>query len=247
MFNDKYAKVAEDTMNFIWKPENAIQTEYIQKISKYFPQGRLNIDLFHVTCKGELIFEKITSLAAIDKYPNSVILNFASAKNPGGGFLRGTVAQEETLARSSNLYPSLIIHKEFYSNNEPPYYSDKAIYSPHVLFFKNDYGDYTGESKSCSVITCAAPNLNSGDYDLNKVKDEFLNRIAKVLKIAILNEEENIILGAWGCGVFKNPPELVAECFKQILKTYRTCFEKIIFAIPDDTNFNVFKEILDAQ
>lgn len=250
---ERYKKIADDTIEHIWSKENATYTEYISKLSKYYPEGELNFNLndpFKKSQSPRLIVEPITSLEAIHKYgTDMVVLNFASAKHPGGGFLRGAVAQEESLARSSNLYPSLLEQQEFYQNNQPPYYNDKVIYTPDVLFFKDDDGNYVAEEKRCSVITCAAPNLNGGNYDMETVRIEFLKRIEKVLQVAILNEERNIILGAWGCGVFRNPPDMVADCFATVLNIlgYKNYFENIIFAIPtfpDDKNYQAFKNIL---
>ena len=45
------------------------------------------------------------------------VLNFASAKNPGGGFLNGAMAQEESIAASSGLYETLLQHKTYYEVN----------------------------------------------------------------------------------------------------------------------------------
>ena len=70
------------------------------------------------------------------------VLNFASAKNPGGGFLRGASAQEESLARTSSLYLALTEERfinEFYDYNRrgrSGVYSDRLIYSPRVTIFK---------------------------------------------------------------------------------------------------------------
>lgn len=244
--NEKYKQIADDTINHIWSEKNSTYTEYITKLTKYYPPGKIqfNLEDFTPNKNYKIIVERITSLEAIFKYINNdgVILNFASAKNPGGGFLRGTIAQEESLARSSNLYPTLLENDNFYKGNIPPYYNDKIIYSPGILFFKDDYGNYVNE-KSCSVITCAAPNLTGGNFDLKKVKSEFLNRIEKVFQVALLNAEENIILGAWGCGVFRNPPEMVSECFKIMLNKYQDYFKTIIFAIPDD-KFDIFRNVI---
>jgi uncharacterized protein (TIGR02452 family) len=253
---ERYKKIADDTIEHIWSDSEALYTEYISKLTKYYPEGELNFDPddpFHFKKSANIIVEKITSLEAIYKYTDeingTVVLNFASAKHPGGGFLNGAVAQEESLARSSNLYPSLLEQTEFYQNNEAPYYNDKIIYTPDVLFFKDDNGNYVAEEKRCSVITCAAPNLNGGNYDIETVRIEFVKRIEKVLQVAILNEEENIILGAWGCGVFRNPPDMVADCFATVLNIlgYKDFFKNIIFAIPpfpDDKNYQAFKNIL---
>jgi uncharacterized protein (TIGR02452 family) len=70
-------------------------------------------------------------------------------------------------------------------------------------------------------------------------------RFNKVLNSAIENNQRNIILGAWGCGVFKNPPEVNAQIFKNVINRYPTFFDDVIFAIPDDKNFQIFKDILE--
>jgi len=103
------------------------------------------------------------------------ILNYASAKNPGGGFLNGAVAQEECLARSSTLYPALLTCKQFYENwkhstthtsstssledsGSANVYTDRIIYSTNVCFFRNDAGDLLDVPYYADVITCASIN-----------------------------------------------------------------------------------------
>jgi len=242
MKRDELREMGLDTFNYIYENENLI-TEYLINLTKYYPEGKIHSnkeydsDLF-------ISIERLTSLEAIQKYKEDyTILNFASAKTPGGGFLRGAQAQEETLARSSNLYMSLVSKKKFYDNPTAPYYTDRVIYSPNVMFFKNDNG-FLIDNIFCSVITCAAPNL-SVKHDLKIVKEKVLERIDKVLQVAIDNDEKKLILGAWGCGVFKNPPEMVAECFKTKIEEYKNFFEQIIFAIPgNDENYRIFNKIL---
>ena len=60
-----------------------------------------------------------------------------------------------------------------------------------------------------------------------------LNKIRTIFNIAIDQEVDNLILGALGCGAFKNPPKHVAELFQQVLSEppYRGRFNRIVFAI----------------
>jgi len=181
-------------------------------------------------------------------------LNFASFTSPGGGFLSGCNAQEEGLCHYSNLYETLSLEKEFYSYNKQHTnsgaYENRAIYSPKVYFSKDEKETY------CDIITCAAPNLNyynnleskwAGDdkstqkpFDNSKL---LKSRIEFVLDIAEDNEVDVLILGAWGCGVFRQDPKEVARYFKELLNNSKYNFRTVIFAIPPGKNHDVFKEV----
>lgn len=184
------------------------------------------------------------------------VLNFASAVNPGGGVAVGAMAQEECICRSSNLLPCLKqkhLMKDYYMQHRianDPMYSDRIIYTPNVTVFKSDDAVPkmlpSSEWFNVDVITCAAPNLrNAENIDKNKLFEILYNRIDKILGFANSCSIKTIILGAWGCGAFKNPPEMVADAFKQVIESkYKHAFNNIVFAIKGkDNNFKVFKSV----
>jgi uncharacterized protein (TIGR02452 family) len=187
-----------------------------------------------------------TTLQAAERWAaeKTLVLNFASAKNPGGGFLTGASAQEESLARSSALYPCLCKFKSMYDSHKAKislYYNDDMIYSPQVPVFKNDEGDLLKPYYSVSFITCAAVNQGalldqkkSLSIEIERVMRE---RIFKVLSLAAAFGYTHLVLGAWGCGVFRNEPDEVARWFFEILKTadFKNKFEKIHFAVLDSS------------
>jgi uncharacterized protein (TIGR02452 family) len=166
-------------------------------------------------------------------------LNFASAKNPGGGFLGGAQAQEESLARASALYPCLLAQQAHYDRNRANHsalYLDLAIYSPHVPFIRDDDGAWLPRPVLASVITCAAPNAGAlrknGKYDAARVEAALRRRAALVLAIAAHHGVERLVLGAWGAGVFGNDPAMVADAFAVPLAAdYAGAFDEVVFAI----------------
>jgi uncharacterized protein (TIGR02452 family) len=181
------------------------------------------------------------------------VLNFASAKNPGGGFLGGASAQEESLARSSSLYASQIKDWTMYHHNRSQstlLYSDYMIYSPDVLFWFDDEGIPFNTPIKADVITSPAPNkgaiLNDNRKDeFQQIETVFKSRIEKVLALAVDNKIESLILGAWGCGVFRNEASDVARYFKEVIDAkFKHSFKEIIYAIYDSSdkkvNFNAF-------
>lgn len=154
------------------------------------------------------------------------ILNFASATQPGGGFLNGRNAQEETLSRQSALYSSLKSESEMYDYhkaNNNPFYSNYMIYSPNVPFFRDDNYNFIYPFTS-SVITSPAVNyselLKSGKSEKDiypKVYKAMKKRCRRIIQLCIKEGNKAIVLGAFGCGVFKNPPEMISKIFKEIL------------------------------
>ncbi|HEX4450535.1 MAG TPA: RNA 2'-phosphotransferase [Kofleriaceae bacterium] len=173
-------------------------------------------------------------------------LNFASAKNAGGGFLGGAQAQEEALARSSALYPCLLAAPSYYARNRAnrsPVYLDIAIYSPLVPFFRDDAGSWLDAPVLASVITCPAPNAGAlakyGTHGPAELRAIFRVRGALVLDVARHFAVGTLVLGAWGAGVFKNDPALVAEVFDELLAgPYAGAFGEVVFAVMGEGTAN---------
>lgn len=171
-----------------------------------------------------------------------VLLNFASAKNAGGGFLNGAKAQEEDLCRSSGLYLCQLEQPDYYAANRAEksmLYTDHIIYSPRVPFFRVSGDGLLNECFYPSVITAPAPNagvfLQREPHGAAALAQTLQRRADYVLAVAKDQAQKNLVLGAWGCGVFRNPPEQVAAAFAQSLRQpeFADCFERIVFAIYD--------------
>jgi uncharacterized protein (TIGR02452 family) len=167
-------------------------------------------------------------------------LNFASAKNPGGGFLSGARAQEESLARSSALFACLDGNEmyEFHRSRRDPMYTDYAIYSPDVPIIREDDGTLLAEPYLCSFITCPAVNakvvLERNPTRRAEIRQAMRMRTAKVLAIAAIHRHEALVLGAWGCGVFGNDGREIAELFRKALaEQFSDLFSRIVFAVTD--------------
>ena len=220
---------------------------------------------------AKIVVSKSTSFGAARKYNGEIaVLNFASATNPGGGVTHGSFAQEECLCRCSTLYNNLILKEaadKFYLPHRSglsPLHNDDIIYTPGVVVFKSDdYKDY-GTTKNVNVITCAAPNLredpknefNSENTTVPAtISDEDLlelhkQRGRKILSVAAANKNDYVVLGAFGCGAFRNDPKIVAEAYKQILPEFKNAFKVIEFAVfcrdHETINYDTFKEILNG-
>ena len=174
----------------------------------------------------------------------TAVLNFASFKEPGGLFLKGSTAQEESLCHQSFLYNVLRnFQRSYYDVNNKNLnrglYKNTAIYSPSVMFFKNN------RLQICDVITCAAPNRNVGIKYTNVSIEEnnkvLYERISYIKDIALHQNVKTLILGAFGCGVFKQNATTVAKYIKEI---FEDTGMEIILAVPgDNENYKKFKEI----
>ena len=184
-----------------------------------------------------------------------VMLNFASARNAGGGFINGAKAQEEDLCRCSGLYPCLISQHGYYEanrKNESAIYTDHLIYSPNVPWFRTRSRDDPHTLFLASVITAPAPNAGvvlSREADaLPKIEAALRRRAGLVLGVAAGNGHRTVLLGAWGCGVFRNDPALVADAFGKWLESdkFAGAFDRAVFAIydrsKDQATLSAFKQ-----
>lgn len=179
-----------------------------------------------------------------------VALNFASARNQGGGFLSGAMAQEEALCRNSGLYPCLKSKPLFYNANilcDDCYYTDGIIYSPHVPFFRDEHNLLIDNPFTLSIVTAPAPNLNAAkDVDDDLLDAKFASRTTRILEVAAAHGHKTLILGAWGCGAFGNDPTKVANYFSDALQAV-PMFEHVCFAVYDTRTpphlFEAFDEV----
>lgn len=243
-----------------------------EETRKMLAETRLYLDCFeammneekcaepYISVEEDTTFHCAQKLDADNK--KTAVLNFANAYRPGGGVKDGAMAQEECLCRSSNLYEALImpyVIRHYYKWNEKntgDMSSDRIIYSPNVTVFKSDdtYPENLDKWFQVDVITCAAPYYDKQKkkpVTLDKLADVFENRIRNILEVAIANQVDYLVLGAFGCGAFQNPPELVASVFYKLLveQGYGRYFEKVVFAIKKSTaicpNLEAFKKVFE--
>lgn len=216
----------------------------------------------------KLIVSKKKTLQAAQQYKGKkvAILNFANAISPGGGVVNGAIAQEECICRCSSLYMNLIqenviedfyqIHEKAYRKGNLPYGSnDDCIYTPNVMVFKSDeeFPELLPKDEwmFVDVITCAAPCLIGCHIQEDKLRKIHRKRIRRILDIAKSEGEEVLILGAFGCGAFQNPVEIVAKEMVRVVREYQNCFETVEFAVycseKDKRNFEVFQSVVSGE
>ncbi|MFB7614261.1 TIGR02452 family protein [Kitasatospora sp. NPDC056181] len=180
------------------------------------------------------------------------VLNFASARNPGGGYLRGARAQEEDLCRSALLYSCLLEAPDYYEAHRASSdlrYSHRVIVSPDVPVIRGAQGELLAKPYPVTFLTSPAPNAGqlerrSAGSDVRGVLAE---RAVRVLAAAARHEIRTLVLGAWGCGVFRNDPAQVAEAFDGALAQYGAAFERVVFAVWDRTPVSANRAAFEAR
>ncbi len=175
---------------------------------------------------------------------NPVVLNFASATSPGGGFLEGSRAQEEYLARSTCLYECLRDNPmyEYHRAAYDPLYTNYVLYSPNVPVIRNDEGGLLEKPYTIGIIT--SPAVNARELPQSRHHEAgpaMWHRILKVLSVGVLNGHDAIVLGAWGCGAFGNDVHEIAGLFhKALSENFQGAYQKVLFAITDGSADRMF-------
>lgn len=253
-------EVFKDTMNAVeTEPELIKATEgsrggtTLYKESFYSPVHPEKSEAYNVRIVQSTSFKCARSVVRDDK--KTAVLNFANPFKPGGGVKHGARAQEECLCRCSNLFSCISTDemiRGYYDYNRAIggyLFTDRIIYTPAVTVFKDDdtYERLT-EPFRVDVITCAAP-YNVYGHDIEVLRKTYEERLTNIFEVAAYNGVDILILGAFGCGAFHNPPELMAQTFGKLIEDkYYRCFEQIIFALKKpsafDVNYDVFSRIL---
>lgn len=200
------------------------------------------------------------------------VLNMASDRIPGGGWLRGALAQEEALCLRSTLAATL-------NHSDYPTLPLAATWSPGVAVFRENTSHNCTLLESddrfvVSVVSMAGlrrPSLTGDELDYRErftnpyfqstiilsdmrigfPKDVELvkDKIRQVLRLMALHGTSCCVLGALGCGVFANPPKRVAQLFRNVIleDEFRGRFDEVVFAILDrglGGNFEIFRDVI---
>ncbi|MFE7841388.1 TIGR02452 family protein [Streptomyces sp. NPDC057474] len=183
------------------------------------------------------------------------VLNFSSARNPGGGYLNGAQAQEEALCRASALYTCVREARAFYDHHRThrdPFYTDRVIHSPAVPVFRDDRGTLLDTPYTTGFLTSAAPNASVIRRTVPERAPELPRALAaraeRVLETAAANGYRRLVLGAWGCGVFGNDPRQVAAAFRALLMDggrFENHFEHVVFGVLDRTRGAVVRSAFE--
>ncbi len=192
------------------------------------------------------------------------ILNFADAKKPGGLVVEGAATQEESIARSSTLYRSLTseIAEPYYALHKKSaqggFYTHTMIYSPNILLLRDDEGTWL--TPLCvDVVTSAAVNVRGvgrtqklpPQERAEKVEDMMRERAARLLYAFEVNGVRQIVLGAWGCGIFGNNVRSVAGMWANLLgrkdSRFKGSFDRVVFAVLGQDPYEKFKDAYESR
>ncbi|NET55533.1 MAG: TIGR02452 family protein [Symploca sp. SIO2E6] len=227
------------------KQTKCYKPDSLSTIKQEVLSGNSQYSTIEFAVRNETTLMGAERLAHSQQLPKIGVLNFASARNPGGGFLKGSQAQEESLARSSALYKSLLQCPEYYDfhrSHQSLLYSDRMIYSPGCPIIRRDDGTLLEKPYLVDFITSPAPNAGAiwrnQPQEGKKIVEALYNRGAKLLSLATYHGCDALVLGAWGCGVFMNEPSIVAQMFADLLLPkgqFAGRFKTVLFSVLDST------------
>lgn len=171
-----------------------------------------------------------------EKYKKPVILDFASGTNPGGGWrsAKHQGSQEESLCKRSDL--GLLLEKKHY-----PIPTDSHHYIKTVNINESSKGPIL-QKIQCAVIASELRSI------CERTENYLIKRIVDIYECAISNKHDVIVLGAWGCGAFKetnDDSEIMAKIFKKVKNNYDTKI-KTVYAVMYTKNYETFKRIIDS-
>lgn len=227
-----------------------VRREELLEIDYSLKKAKENEHYPEISITSNNTYDEIVRLCDEVSTLKMCVLNFASYFNAGGGFLKGSIAQEESLCHVSALYNVLIqtgVYEERNSKKDVcPEYEDELIYTPEVPFTTVE--GKLEELCLVDVISIAAPNCNRvpiARYD--KYIKCLKKRIEAIFVLPYLNKCNKLILGAWGCGVFKNDPRLISQYFDEACVKYGQLYDEIVYSIPNDSIRKIFNNIIGER
>lgn len=187
----------------------------------------------------KLTNDTVSALFSVERNKRVSLLNFASYKYPGGGFINGAMAQEEALCSESDLYNILsAFDGSYYERHRKASYGGNGLYTSDMIYTPDVIFERKGLVRESGVITCAAPNAGvarSRGVSEGEIRSVMHERIDRILACAARQGSEIVIVGAFGCGVFRNNTAFVENEWRQLSEgKYKDIFAKIIYSRPAD-------------
>ena len=206
------------------------------------PAGCLSLPTFATRFEvtGEDSLEAARRLVALAPGPRPLVLNMANPDRPGGGFVDGSAGQEEELCRRSTLFCEL-------AEAVYPLAERGGVVSPDVVVIRGAGPSYLELEQRfhVAIATAAAPirpNLSS-EASAREYEALMGAKVEALLLAGAAQGYRRLVLSAWGCGAFHNPPEVVARLFRAALgrPPFASAFEHVVFAVLDrwDTEHNL--------
>jgi len=183
------------------------------------------------------------------------VLNLANRQNPGGGVLGGAGAQEENIFRRTNLFVSLYQFAPYASEygikrsdkSYPLNRNTGGIYSSNITVFRgSEKNGYCLLKQPFDIAFVTVPAINRPEltqkdgvyYISDSLIEPTKEKIRTILRIAGKYRHDCLILGAFGCGAFRNPPNHMAELFHAVFteQEFSNRFRTVVFSIFEDHN-----------
>ena len=270
-------EVFQDTLNWIQSDHYLSQSVTIakQNTTVFYEDDYPQFDVAKtkqtvITVSGDRSYQAAMKLHKENPDAKIAVMNFANAFHAGGGVVHGAGAQEECLCRTSTLYPLLYrrtlrdSYYKYHHDLNTPKASDSLVYTEGVIICKTDEDLPKRMPREdwvkVDVITIAAPDLRDksnqyaplagGGTSMNHAElfGYHVKRAIHMLTCAAAKGADILVLGAFGCGAFRNDPEVVARAYKTALQEFPRVFRRIEFAVycppGGSQNFDIFKRLL---
>lgn len=261
--NEKRKQIFIDTMQWINEDndlQEAVQSS-IRNEEVYYeneaPQLERELKETVISVTKERTLEAVQRLQKTFPDAKIAAMNFANAFYPGGGVKSGASAQEECLCRCSTLYPCISAESmlsTYYRHHrllKDDLATDSLIYTPDVVVCKTDTAFPERMRKEewykVDIMTIAAPDLRRFTISDEELYQIHYKRITHMLAVAAGKNAEILVTGAFGCGAFRNDPQIVAKAFHDAIENFPEVFQQICFAIycppQEEANYNAFMKM----
>lgn len=252
--DDSLVKIYEETKGFFNKNKYPVDPALVYDVSyRDMRISKSELVQYPISIEVENEDSFLMAQRYVEQGLKPVVLNFASNTRPGGGVERGCKAQEEDLFRRSNYHQSLNMNCVDYPIN------DQVVYSPKVWIARTPTYEWLKSPIQVACIAAAAARRPSCHIDHDNkerfteisVRDHILNVVKYIFDVAIVNGHDSLVLGAWGCGVYRGPRDDIVDIFSEVIHSRGMYFKKIGFPvlIRDDSdcvgeeNFECFKTL----